>query len=74
VLSENAGYCLAGTVNTGDVWYVIDEDWGVSNPIHSVVLVEVTEDPATQLASALSGNPGYHLVEIRGFSTIDTEG
>ena len=74
VLSENPGYCLAGVISIGTKYYVFDEDWGVSNPVHSVVLVELTEDADTQLPSVLSGNPGYHLVDVTGFATIDPEG
>jgi hypothetical protein len=68
-LSSNAGHCLAGVVDSGDVYYVLADEWGVANPVHSVVLVEITTTLETQLPTALSANPGYSLVEVREFST-----
>lgn len=65
VLSSNAGYCLVGFDTMNGSTYVFDEDWGVPNPIHSVVLYEVTGDPLTQIFDAFSANPGYGFVEMR---------
>jgi hypothetical protein len=70
VLSGNPGYCLAGSINTGIEYLVFDEDWGVPNPIHSVVLVELTAAVDTQLPTVLSGNPGYKLVDVRFFGGV----
>lgn len=71
VLSGNAGYCLAGVVETGDQYYVFDEDWGVENPIHSVLLVDIT-GPTIEgnVSDALSNNPGHRLVELRSFAGV----
>jgi hypothetical protein len=72
VLGDNPGYCLAGVLlrdysnanYANERQFVFDEDWGVPNPIHSVVFVENSYLTNANLATALSDNPGYHLVDL----------
>lgn len=66
VITDNPGYCLVEISYGSPSFITLDEDWGVPHPIHSVVFV----DASTDIATALSDNPGYFWLHPEGVTGV----